>query len=82
MSIGVFTCYKGLDGSPCPHQSAIMVKYSIENINCIPISPEGRSQFAFLALGDKAILDNKYYTSLHEKNLYERRQIPQLRCLP
>ncbi|PKY45376.1 hypothetical protein RhiirA4_459931 [Rhizophagus irregularis] len=40
---------------------------SIENVNCIPILPEGHSHFAFLAFEDKALLDTKYYTSLHEK---------------
>ncbi|CAB4434717.1 unnamed protein product [Rhizophagus irregularis] len=42
-------------------------KYHIENVNCIPILPEGHSHFAFLAFEDKALLDTKYYTSLHEK---------------
>jgi len=74
MSIGVCTCYRGLDGSPCPHQSAVTIKYYIENVNCIPISPEGRSHFAFLALGNKALSDTKYYSSLHEKSLYEKKQ--------
>jgi hypothetical protein len=75
ISIGICTYYRGLDGSSYPHQSAILIiKYSIENVNCIPISPEGCSQFAFLTLGDKAVLDNKYYTSLHEKNLHEKKQ--------
>ncbi|PKY57387.1 hypothetical protein RhiirA4_478414 [Rhizophagus irregularis] len=44
-----------------------MIKYHIENVNCIPILPERCSYFAFLALGDKALLDTKYYTSLYEK---------------
>jgi hypothetical protein len=73
MSIGICTCYKGLDGSPCSHQSAIMIIYSIENVNCIPISSEGHSQFAFLALGDKAILDNKYYTSFMKKSFMKKK---------
>lgn len=71
--IGVCTCPKGQQGSPCSHQAAIVINYGEESCNYIAtISASARMNIARLAIGDGAIHDVPFYSSLHQKELDEQ----------
>ncbi len=71
--IGVCTCPQGLDGSPCSHQAAVVVTYGDESCNYIAtISASARRNIAKLALGEGAIQDLAFYTSVHQKQLQKQ----------
>ena len=60
--IGVCTCTKGQDGSPCIHQAAIVVHFGDECVNYIAtLSASSRLDIAKLALGDGAVKDPAFY---------------------
>ena len=69
-SIGVCTCSKGADGSPCSHQAAVVLKYGDVSCNTITtLSALARMNIAKLALGKAASEDLSFYTSVHQKAL-------------
>ena len=56
--IGVCTCPKGVDGSPCSHQAAIVLQFDDESCNYIATSSaSARMEIAKLAIGNEAIED-------------------------
>lgn len=68
MHLGVCTCPRGTDGSPCSHQAAISKHYHYISCNSIPtMFPTKKRELAVIALGDKAVQDLSYYTSIHQK---------------
>ena len=68
MNLGLCSCAGGQDGSPCSHQAAIAKLYGVYSINCIStISSRARKILATIALGDKAIQEDQFYTSLHQQ---------------
>ena len=68
MQLSVCTCPLGSDGSPCSHQAAITKHFHYASYNSIPsMFPEKRRELAMIALGDKAVQDLSYYSSLHQK---------------
>ena len=68
MQLSVCTCPLGSDGSPCSHQAAITKHFHYTSCNSIPsMFPEKRRELAMIALGDKAVQDLSYYSSLHQK---------------
>ena len=70
MHIGVCTCTKGQDGSPCIHQAAVVVHFGDESVNYIAtLSASGRSDIAKLAVGDGAVQDPVFYASIHQQFL-------------
>ena len=72
MHLGTCSCAKGIDGSPCVHQSAVVLKYKIQSVNCFPsLSPLAKQEVATLTLGSKADTDIDFYVSLHQEN-YEQ----------
>ena len=67
MDIGVCSCEKGKNGSPCLHQAAIFVHHKLKSINFVPtLQPSQRQDIAFIALGDEVKKDLNFYSSLHE----------------
>ena len=82
MHLGTCSCAKGIGDSPCVHQSAVVLKYKIQSVNCFPslsplvncfpsLSPLAKQEVATLALGSKADADIDFYVSLHQEN-YEQ----------
>jgi len=68
MQLGVCTCPLGTDGSPCSLQAAITKHFHFVSRNSIlSMFPEKRRELAMIALGDKAVQDLRYYSSLHQK---------------
>ena len=54
MEVDVCTCPKGIDRSPCSHQSAVAVHYSAASINCVTTLASNIHQiYAQIALGGK-----------------------------
>ena len=71
--IGVCTCPMGQQGSPCSHQAAIIIHYGEESCNYVATtSASARMNIARLAIGDGAIHDVLFYSSLHQKELDEK----------
>ena len=70
MHIGVCTCTKGQDGSPCIHQAAVVVHFGNESVNYIAtLSASRHLDIAKLALGDGAVQDPAFYASIHQQSL-------------
>lgn len=70
MSVGVCTCKRGIDGSPCSHQAAIAIHYNIASINCIPtLAANVRQIYAQIALGEKAEKNLAFYANVHDAEL-------------
>ena len=70
--IGVCTCSQGHDGSPCSHQAAAVFNYGDESCNYIAtITASSRLKIARLALGEGAVQDLAFYSSIHQKDLQQ-----------
>ena len=70
------TCLRGKDGSPCTHQAAVVIQYGEHGLNFITsASSSARQRLAQIALGDGAIQDAGFYSSLHQKSLEAERSI-------
>ena len=68
MHLGVCTCPRGTDGSPCSHQAAATKHYHQTSCNSIPtIFPTKKRELAVIALGEKAVQDLSFYSSIHQK---------------
>ena len=68
MNLGVCSCIGGQDGSPCSHHAVIAKLFGIYSVNCVsPISSTARQQLAVVALGNNAIQEGDFYTSLHQQ---------------
>ena len=66
MHIGACSCEKGTDGSPCAHQSAVVVRYKIKSVNTFLLSvPYQGKTIAKVALGDNAMARIDFYASIH-----------------
>ena len=73
VNIGVCTCERGQDGSPCVHQAAVVLNFGQESINYIAtLSANARLKLATIALGSNAIQQLSFYSSLHQQSLEER----------
>ena len=73
VSIGVCTCERGQDGSPCVHQAAVVLNFGIESLNYIAtLSANARLKIATIALGDGAVKQLSFYSSLHQSVLEEK----------
>ena len=73
MNLGVCSCIGGQDGSPCSHQAAIAKLFGIYSVNCVStISSTARQQLAVVALGNNAIQEGDFYTSLHQQQEEKR----------
>ena len=71
--IGVCTCPRGLDGSPCSHQAGVLLHYGDESCNYIAtISATARLKLAKLALDKGSVDDPAFYSSIHQKSLEEK----------
>ena len=67
INLGVCSCPKGMNGQPCHHQAAVVMKYKLYSINYVPYySASARRQFATIARGDR-VQNEEFYASLHEK---------------
>ena len=65
MHIGSCSCKGGVDGSPCSDQAAVSKHFHIASLNSVPtLFPE---KLANIALGDKAITNLSYYSSIYQK---------------
>ena len=68
MDIGSYSCEKGTDGSPCAHQSAVVVRYKIKSVNTFPfLTTLSRQRIAKVALGDNAMALIDFYASIHQE---------------
>ena len=66
MHIGACSCKGGVDGSPCSHQAA--VSKHIASLNSVPtLFPVKQQELANIALGDKAITNLSYHSSIYQK---------------
>ena len=73
MNLGVCSRIGGQDGSPCSHQAAIAKLFGIYSVNCVStISSTARQQLAVVALGNNAIQEGDFYTSLHHQQEEKR----------
>ena len=67
MHIGVCTCTRGHDGSPCIHQAGIVVHFGDVSVNYISTLSASRGlAIAKLAVGDSAPQDPAFYASVHQ----------------
>ena len=56
VNIGLCTCERGKDGSPCVHQAAVVLYFGKESVNYIAtLSAKARLKLATIALGNSAI---------------------------
>ena len=70
MHIGVCTCTKGQNGSPCIHQAAVVVHFGDFSVNYIAtFSASKRLDIAKLALGDGELQHPAFYASIHQQSL-------------
>ena len=73
--IGLYTCVRGRDGSPCLHQAAIVVHFGEYGLNFVAsMSSVARQKLAQIALGDGAIKDPGFYTSLHQESMNDKQK--------
>ncbi len=63
IDFGICSCETGKDGSPCIHQSVIVQKFGIER---------SRLKIAIIALGNGAVQQLSFYSSLHQQVLEEQ----------
>lgn len=69
MHIGICTCTKGADGSPCLHQAAVVFHYGEYGLHfTTTTSSVARQKLAQISLGD-GISDMGFYSSLHQEAL-------------
>ena len=69
-TIGFCTCLKGKDGSPCVHQAAVVIQCGEYGLNfSTSASSSARQKLAQIVLGDGAIQDAGFYSSLHQESL-------------
>ncbi|GES84202.1 hypothetical protein GLOIN_2v1883854 [Rhizophagus clarus] len=62
--IGVCTCLVGMNGAPCKHQGAVVMKFHISMFNFIPsLMANDRKIYSYIALGCVA-KNNSFYASL------------------
>lgn len=67
MKIGMCTCTKGIDGSPCTHQLVVAINFRKVSLNCIPtLHPSCHRQLAYIAVGNKANSDLSFYASVSQ----------------
>ena len=70
--IGVCTCTRGRDGSPCVHQAAVVIKCGEYSLNFTSsASSAARLLLAEVALGEGAIEHPGFYSCLHQQSLEE-----------
>lgn len=71
--IGVYTCSQGHDGLPCSHQAAVVFNCGGESCNYVAtISASSRFKIARLAVGEGAVQDLAFYSSIHQKDLQHK----------
>ena len=69
-TVGFCTCLKGKDGSPCVHQAAVVIQCGEYGLNfSTSASSSARQKLAQIELGDGAIQDTGFYSSLHQESL-------------
>ena len=72
-TIGFCTCPNGTNGSPCVHQAAVVIKFGQYGINYVcSTSSSARKILAQIALGESAIKNSGFYSSLHQESLEEK----------
>ena len=72
-TIGFCTCPNGTNGSPCVHQAAVVIKFEQYGLNYVcSTSSSARKILAQIALGESAITDSGFYSSLHQESLEEK----------
>ena len=70
VNLGLCTCEKGQDGSPCVHQAAGVLQFGKKSLNYIAtLATNARLKLATIALGNGAIKQLSFYTSLHQQSL-------------
>ena len=68
--IGFCTCPRGTNGSPRVHQAAVVIQCGEYGLNFISsASSSSRQTLAQVALGEGAIKDSGFYSSLHQESL-------------
>ena len=68
MDLCTCSCPKGMDGSPCVHQAAVVKYHHLNSLNFVPtLNPSVRRDTAIIALGDEAEKDLTFYSSLHQQ---------------
>ena len=69
-TIGFCTCLKGKDGSPRVHQAAVVIQCGEYGLNfSTSASFSAWQKLAQIALGDGAIQDTGFYSSVHQESL-------------
>lgn len=79
MEIGICTCTKGQDGSPCSHQAAVAVCCGCPNINCIPVlDPDSKQTLIYIAYDKDSVQDLFFYATLSNPlpSVHERPKDP------
>lgn len=76
MNIGVCTCERGQDGSPCVHQAAVVLNFGVESLNYIAtLTATARLKIATIVLGSGAVKQLSFYTSKPTKRSLKRSSI-------
>ena len=68
-AIGMCSCPAGQDGSACPHQAAVVLKFGVSNCNFIPKNHVDIYNLAVLAIGDHPDLLLDRFANIHQKTL-------------
>lgn len=79
MEVSVCTCPRGLDGSPCSHQAAVVLHFGNPSVNCIPaLDAEGKKKLAYIAYGKDCVHDASFYSTISQPVLssFQEQQEP------
>ena len=70
MEIGICSCDRGENGSPCAHQAAVVWHYHTKSSNFVPtLNPSLRQEIGFIALGEMVNQTMKFYSSLQKEQI-------------
>ena len=71
-STGICTCPAGNNGTACPHQAAVVLKYGISNPNFIPQNHHEKYNLAVTAIGEHPDLRSENFVNIHQKELEKK----------
>ena len=71
-STGICTCPAGNNGTACPHQAAVVLKYGASNPNFVPQNHHEKYNLAVTAVGERPDLQTEKFVNIHQKELEKK----------
>ena len=74
-STGICTCPAGNNGTACPHQAAVVLRYGASNPNFVPQNHQEKYNLAVTAVGEHPDLKTENFVNIHQKELEKKQGI-------